>query len=134
MVDIHGLVSYHSILNYLLTGTHKYHRSHRKLSPVGTRPSWLLASQFHRLIVVCRVPWICLRGAQKIKNIHYRFPKWWGSIGKIKNHLKQTQGTLRLATPCRKEHLKLSRSARDCREAAPEILFCVPVCQLNPRN
>ena len=21
--------------------------------------------------------WICLRGAQKIKHIHYRFPKWW---------------------------------------------------------
>jgi hypothetical protein len=25
----------------------------------------------------CKNPWICLRGAQKIKHIHYRFPKWW---------------------------------------------------------
>ena len=37
--------------------------------------------------------WICLRGTQKIKNMHYRFPSHGGfPIGKIKNHLKQTQG------------------------------------------
>ena len=32
---------------------------------------------------------ICLRGPPKMKNIHYRFPKWWISYWKIKNHLKQ---------------------------------------------
>ena len=31
--------------------------------------------------------WICLRGAQKIKQNHYIFPSHGGfSIGKIKNH------------------------------------------------
>ena len=33
-----------------------------------------------------------LKGSQKIKHIHYRFPSHGGfSIGKINNHLKQTQ-------------------------------------------
>jgi hypothetical protein len=29
------------------------------------------------IIMVWYKPWICLRGFQKIKNLHYRFPKWW---------------------------------------------------------
>ena len=34
-------------------------------------------NQHQSLIFEMIFPWICLRGAQKIKNIHCRFPKWW---------------------------------------------------------
>ena len=43
-------------------------------------------------VALVSLAWICLRGPQKIKNIHYRFPSSGGfPIGKTKNHLKQNR-------------------------------------------
>ena len=66
--------------------------------------------------------WICLRGPQKIKNIHYRFPPNGGfPIGKINNHLKQNPVLLFNLLPFGN---KKPRFVNVLQNAAPRLRAC----------